>query len=107
MKTKNKLSSDEKKFFVLLSRAITSNPFDPERDKVLIQMLGRRKKKTNHKLKLKLIDVFQELSIKIEGLDLRGLKRINDFPKENRQLLERAYLFNRDYHRNTKTLIFS
>jgi transcriptional regulator with AAA-type ATPase domain len=97
METKGKLISEEKKFFILLNKAITSNPFDEERDKVLDQISnGRRKNKKDQEYILS--DIFPELNQKINDLERRGLKRIQDLSRENRQLVEPAYLYS-VYHR--------
>ena len=97
MDKKGKLTSEEKKFFILLNKAITSNPFDEERDKVLDQISnGRRKNKNDQEYILS--DIFPELNQKINDLERRGLKRIQDLSRENRQLVEPAYLYS-VYHR--------
>jgi len=97
METKGKLTSEEKKFFILLNKAITSNPFDEERDKVLDQISnGRLKSKKDQEYALK--DIFPELNQKINELERRGLKRIQDLSRENRQLVEPAYLYSVYHH---------
>lgn len=93
MKLIGRLTSKEKKYFILLNKAITSNPFNEDRDDVLAQILSRQRGSRKDQ-KYMLGDIFLELNQKIRELDRRGLKRIQDFSEENRQLLERAFLFN-------------
>ncbi len=96
MKSKGRLTSEEKKFFDLLNKAIKSNPFDETRSEVLSQIIsGQQGNKERQKVIFN--DVFPKITKKIITLEQKGLKRIQDFSGKESQLLERAFLFY-EYH---------
>jgi sigma-54 specific flagellar transcriptional regulator A len=93
MKSEGKLRSEERKVFELLNKAIISNPFDVARVDTLKQILDILRVKINSYPVL-FDDVYTEIKRMIKNLEQRGLKRIQDFSKEDSQLMERAFLFN-------------
>jgi len=93
MKSKGKLRSEERKVFELLNKAIISNPFDTARSEILKRILDILRVKINRHPVL-FDDVYTEIKRMIKKLEQRGFKRIQDFSKEDSQLMERAFLFN-------------
>ncbi len=92
MKPKGRLTSEEKKFFNLLNKAIISNPFDEARVELLAQILNGQQEKKERQTFL-FNDVVPELTKKICELEKRGFKQIQDFSGAESQLVERAFLY--------------
>ncbi|MEE8481618.1 MAG: sigma 54-interacting transcriptional regulator [Desulfobacterales bacterium] len=91
MKTKARLNSEERNFFILITKAILSNPFLDERDEILIQIIpGFTKEIKSRMIELELIAT--TLNERIDRLERKGLYQIQHFKEEDRQLLRDAFL---------------
>jgi DNA-binding NtrC family response regulator len=91
MAGKAKLNLEDRNFFVLVTKAILSNPFLDERDETVLQILpGFTKENKSSMIELRAIA--PELNKRIDRLKRKGHGKIQNFEKKDRQFVTDAYL---------------
>ena len=91
MKTKAQLSSEDRKFFSLITKAILSNPFLDERDEILIQIIPGYTKEIKSRI-IELETIATALNERLDRLERKGLYQIQHVKGEDRPLLRDAFL---------------
>lgn len=91
MKTKAQLSSEDRKFFSLITKAILSNPFLDERDEILIQIIPGYTKEIKSRI-IELETIATALNERLDRLERKGLYQIQHVKGEHRPLLRDAFL---------------
>ena len=86
----DRLESEDKQFFSLLVQAIYSNPFSKERSEILSQLPSGLENQPVEEEQY-LLSKQPALIDRLERLQRRGLKKIQDFREEDRPLMERAF----------------
>ncbi len=89
-KTKNRLTSEEREFFILVNKAVLTNPFSDERAKIDLKILGmfpgippdERVERT-----------IKEVENRINSFEKQGQRDINRFTGRDRALVETTFLF--------------
>lgn len=97
MKTKVQLSSEDRKFFSLITKAILSNPFLDERDEILIQIIPGYDKEIKSRI-IELETIATALNERLDRLERKGLFQIQHFKRDDRELMRDAFLL-RTYRR--------
>jgi DNA-binding NtrC family response regulator len=90
MVTKRPLTSEERDFFTLVSRAAFANPFGDERSEIDSQISGMDAWASPEE---RIRTVVGEVSRRIGGLEQDGIADINLFYGDDRIMLEKVFLF--------------
>ncbi|GEM_PF-3213381 len=96
MKKKRFLDSEDKEFFSLTSKAIFTNPFSEEWEKIKINFkFGKNQEETEQEHYISA--VFEPLNERLRKLEEKGGIALDMYSDEDRTLLKNAFLF-RAYH---------
>ncbi|UCD91416.1 MAG: sigma 54-interacting transcriptional regulator [Desulfobacterales bacterium] len=90
MKTKSRLTSDERDFFSLVNQAVYANPFSETRKELDVKISGLSQKVSETELIEKVI---HETAVRIERLNKQRRADINLYSGRDRVLAETSFLF--------------
>jgi DNA-binding NtrC family response regulator len=90
MAMKRPLKNEERDFFSLVSRAAFANPFGDERSDIDLQISGMDSWASQEK---KIEAVVNEVSRRIGGLESDGIADINLYYGDDRNMIEKVFLF--------------
>jgi len=91
MPAKVKLDSEDRNFFNLVTKAILSNPFLDERDKILLQIIPGLTKVSKSRT-IELSKIAPAINERLARLERKGHGKIQHFDKKDRQFVKDAYL---------------
>ena len=91
MKGGVRLSREERNFFMLVTKAVLTNPFLEERAETLAQILPDLAPESKRP-ELRLLVTLPALNDRLGQLERKGFSRIQHFSKEDRQLLRDSFL---------------
>jgi len=88
--TKNiRLKDEDRNFFLLVDKAITINPFSDQRRIVDLRIAGKSEKLNIHRIE----ETIRKVDARITTLEKKGYKKLSQFCKQDRKLMEHVYLF--------------
>ncbi|MBF0453041.1 MAG: sigma 54-interacting transcriptional regulator [Candidatus Magnetomorum sp.] len=89
MKEHFRLSDTDRNFFLLVDKAITTNPFSDQRRRVDLRIAGKSENLNIHKIEA----AIKNVDTRIKELEHNGYSRIDQFCESDRKLMEHVYLF--------------
>ncbi len=89
------LSTTDRAFFTLVSRAVFANPFGPERAELDRKITGRKMTAPRH---IVLPEVVRKVTAQLEKLESGGLSEIRHFKQSDRDSIKFVFLFEVYHH---------